>query len=118
MLTRRQLFKYVAVIAVGAAVQASWAQADREKPRQKRPNIIIIYVDDLARGDDGAFGCPGPSTANIDTLARQGVTLTNAYTINAPCCPCCGANNNLTPTRPCSGIPTPLGSLAGNSGGS
>ena len=87
MLTRRQLLKYLAVMTVGAAVQASWARADREKSPSERPNIIIIYVDDLARGDVGAFGCPDASTANIDTLARQGVRLTNAYTINAPCCP-------------------------------
>lgn len=52
-----------------------------------RPNIVIIYVDDLARGDVGAFGCPDPGTENIDRLADQGVKLTNAYTINAPCCP-------------------------------
>ncbi len=53
----------------------------------KKPNILIIYVDDLALGDVGAFGCPDPSTANIDSLARDGVKLTNAYTINAPCSP-------------------------------
>ncbi len=53
----------------------------------KKPNILIIYVDDLALGDVGAFGCPDPSTANIDSLTRDGVKLTNAYTINAPCSP-------------------------------
>ena len=53
----------------------------------KRPNILIIYVDDLARGDVGAFGCPDPGTENIDRLADQGVRLLNAYTHNAPCSP-------------------------------
>lgn len=53
----------------------------------KRPNIIILYVDDLARGDVGAFGCPDPETPNIDRLAAEGVMLTKAYTINAPCSP-------------------------------
>ena len=56
-------------------------------PEPKRPNIIIIYVDDLARGDVGAFGCPDPGTENIDRLADQGVSLLNAYTHNAPCSP-------------------------------
>lgn len=55
--------------------------------KAERPNIIIIYVDDLARGDVGAFGCPEPGTENIDRLAEQGVMLTNAYTNNAPCSP-------------------------------
>ena len=35
----------------------------------ERPNIIILYIDDLARGDVGAFGCPDPGTSNIDRLA-------------------------------------------------
>jgi len=53
----------------------------------KRPNLIIIYVDDLARGDVGAFGCPDPGTPSIDRLAESGVKLTTAYTHNAPCSP-------------------------------
>ena len=56
-------------------------------PSGKRPNIIIIYVDDLARGDVGAFGCPDPGTANIDRLAQSGMILRTAYTHAAPCSP-------------------------------
>lgn len=52
-----------------------------------RPNIIILYIDDLARGDVGVFGCPDEGTPNIDRLAAQGVKLENAYTHNAPCSP-------------------------------
>ena len=54
---------------------------------KKRPNILVIYVDDLAYGDVGAFGCPDPGTENIDSLARDGVKLSNFYTIHAPCSP-------------------------------
>lgn len=64
------------------AIHAAPAKAAGEQP-----NIVIVYVDDLARGDVGAFGCPDPGTENIDRLAEQGVKLTNAYTNNAPCCP-------------------------------
>lgn len=53
----------------------------------ERPNIIILYVDDLARGDVGAFGCPDPGTENIDRLAERGVRMDNAFTHNAPCSP-------------------------------
>ena len=53
----------------------------------KRPNIIILYIDDLARGDVGAFGCPDPGTENIDRLADLGIRFDNAYTHNAPCSP-------------------------------
>jgi len=78
---------HVAAGAAGMSLMVSCDQAIMSKSRERRPNIIIIYVDDLALGDVGAFGCPDPSTANIDSLARDGVKLTNAYTINAPCSP-------------------------------
>jgi arylsulfatase A-like enzyme len=52
-----------------------------------RPNIIILYIDDLARGDVGAFGCPDPGTENIDHLADMGIRLDYGYTHNAPCSP-------------------------------
>jgi arylsulfatase A-like enzyme len=72
----------ISFLLSGIALQAASTEATGE-----RPNIVIIYVDDLARGDVGAFGCPDPGTENIDRLAEQGVMLTNAYTNNAPCCP-------------------------------
>jgi len=87
MKTRREFLVHVAACATGTSLLASCNQAIMSKSRKRRPNVIIIYVDDLALGDVGAFGCPDPSTANIDSLARDGVKLTNAYTINAPCSP-------------------------------
>ena len=73
--------------ALGASFLATSNNAYCEKAGKKRPNVIIIYVDDLALGDVGAFGCPDAATPNIDSLARDGVKLSNAYTINAPCSP-------------------------------
>lgn len=87
MMTRRQFLTRVAAGSASASLLASSGRAIIDPSAKKRPNILIIYVDDLARGDVGAFGCPDPSTANIDSLAGAGVKLTNAYTINAPCSP-------------------------------
>ena len=82
---RREFLK---TTAIGASMLlAGGCLKSARRGSRKRPNIIVIYVDDLARGDVGAFGCPDPSTANIDSLATDGVKLTNAYTINAPCSP-------------------------------
>ena len=69
----------LSILLVGVISPHLWADSEA-----KRPNIIIIYVDDLARGDVGAFGCPDPGTENIDSLAKNGIRLTNAYTHNAP----------------------------------
>jgi arylsulfatase A-like enzyme len=88
MVTRRQFLARMAAGSAGASLLASCGRMNvGGVGGRRRPNIIIIYVDDLARGDVGAFGCPDASTANIDSLARDGVKLTNAYTINAPCSP-------------------------------
>jgi arylsulfatase A-like enzyme len=51
----------------------------------RAPNVIIILADDLGRADLGATGVRDLSTPNIDSLARNGASLTNAY-ITAPVC--------------------------------
>ena len=68
-------------------LQPAFARERTQSASAQRPNILIIYVDDLALGDVGTFGCPDSATPNIDALAASGVKLTNAYTINAPCSP-------------------------------
>jgi len=74
---------FLLLLWLGSALQAANSTATGDD----RPNIVIIFIDDLARGDVGAFGCPDPGTEHIDRLAEQGVKLTNAYTINGPCSP-------------------------------
>lgn len=54
---------------------------------QSRPNILLIYVDDLGYGDLGSFGHPVIQTPNIDRLAKEGMTLTNYYAPSALCSP-------------------------------
>src|SRR5450759_3568629 len=49
-----------------------------EKQPQK-PNIIIIYADDLGYGDVSSYGATKISTPNIDRLTKQGLRFTNAH---------------------------------------
>ncbi len=55
---------------------------------QQRPNVIFILADDLGYGD---LSCLNPgskiSTPNIDRLARQGKTFTDAHTPASLCTP-------------------------------
>jgi len=37
--------------------------------KQGRPNIIMLFIDDLGYGDTGPFGCKDIPTPNIDRLA-------------------------------------------------
>ncbi|WP_161595314.1 MULTISPECIES: sulfatase [Maribacter] len=54
-----------------------------------KPNILLIYVDDLGYGDlpnyPGALGNSIAETPNIDLLINSGMSFTNAYS-SAPLC--------------------------------
>ena len=57
-----------------------------EKSTNKKPNIILIYADDLGIGLLGQNGQQIITTPNIDTLAAQGIRFQNAYA-NMLCAP-------------------------------
>ncbi len=59
-------------------------QAAEKSPR---PNVVLIYIDDLGYGDIGVYGCKDIPTPNIDRLAAEGVRCTASYITNPPCCP-------------------------------
>ncbi|MED5462920.1 MAG: sulfatase-like hydrolase/transferase, partial [Pseudomonadota bacterium] len=48
-----------------------------------RPNILLIYVDDLGFGDLGSYGHPVIQTPNIDSLANEGMKFTSNYSPSA-----------------------------------
>ncbi|REE02215.1 sulfatase family protein [Marinoscillum furvescens] len=55
----------------------------------QKPNIVLIYVDDLGYGDIGVNGAIGVKTPNVDALAARGINFTDAH---------CGAST-CTPSR-------------------
>ncbi|WP_160715811.1 sulfatase family protein [Chitinophaga solisilvae] len=54
---------------------------------QRKPNIIIIYADDLGYGDVSCYGMTKIHTPHIDQLAKKGIRFTNAYATSATCTP-------------------------------
>jgi len=53
----------------------------------ERPNIIIIYADDLGYGDVSCYGSRTINTPNIDRAASQGLRFTNAHCTSATSTP-------------------------------
>jgi len=53
----------------------------------QKPNIIIIYADDLGCGDLGCYGARAVKTPNIDRLASEGILFSNAYACSSTCTP-------------------------------
>ena len=54
----------------------------------EKPNVIIIYNDDMGYQDLGCFGSPKNSTPRIDQLAKEGMKFTSFYA----CSPVCSAS--------------------------
>ena len=50
-----------------------------------KPNVIIIYFDDMGYGDIEPFGMTGVHTPNFNRLAAEGLRLTNYNTVQAVC---------------------------------
>jgi arylsulfatase A-like enzyme len=52
-----------------------------------RPNVILIYADDLGYGDVGCYGATRVKTPNIDRMAREGLKFTDGHSASATCTP-------------------------------
>ena len=75
--TRASLF------AIGASLFAAAATA---QPLDK-PNVIIIYGDDVGYGDVGAYGSKLIPTPNLDRLAAEGIRFTDGHATASTCTP-------------------------------
>ena len=49
-----------------------------------KPNIIVVFVDDLGYADIGPFGATQQKTPHLDRMAKEGMKLTSFYA--APVC--------------------------------
>ena len=65
----------------------SAAAADQPAPAGKRPNIVLILVDDLGACDLAYSGSPYHQTPHIDSLAEKGTVFTQCYASCAVCSP-------------------------------
>ena len=52
-----------------------------ETAQQARPNVVMIYADDLGYGDLGCYGAIGVETPNVDRLSCNGLRFTNAHAV-------------------------------------
>lgn len=58
-----------------------------QKSSTEKPNIILIYIDDLGYGDVSCYGATRVKTPNVDVLASNGLKFTDAHCTAATCTP-------------------------------
>ncbi len=72
----------VTALTVIAALCAVSATSAAEKP-----NVIVIFCDDLGYGDLGCFGSTKIRTPAVDRMAEEGIRLTSFYSTSGVCSP-------------------------------
>ncbi len=70
---------------VFASASSATTAVSAEESKGEKPNIVVIFIDDMGFADPSCFGNPLVKTPNIDKLAAEGIKLTNFY-VNSPIC--------------------------------
>ncbi|MCB1070102.1 MAG: sulfatase-like hydrolase/transferase [Verrucomicrobia bacterium] len=69
------------------AVLATWFGLQLSVVAGEKPNIVVIYADDIGYGDFGCYGGTGAATPQVDRLAEAGRRFLSAYATTATCTP-------------------------------
>jgi arylsulfatase len=80
------------VVSVSAVSVCSFAGsfstavgAEKNAAPEPRPNVVLIFADDLGYGDLGCFGSPNLKTPHLDRMAAEGRRFTSFYAAQAVC---------------------------------
>ncbi|MDT8299909.1 MAG: sulfatase-like hydrolase/transferase [Sedimentisphaerales bacterium] len=85
-LNRRDFLKKIGLTA--AALGFSGCESSlRQASSIDKPNVIIIFCDDVGYADVGVFGAKGYKTPHLDRMAAEGVKFTDFYAAAPSCTP-------------------------------
>ena len=73
------------LLASAGTLLASAGTLSGAEEKGDRPNVVVIFTDDLGWADLGCYGSSFYETPNIDRLAKQGAMFSHAY---SSCCLC------------------------------
>lgn len=82
----RQFCSLIVVLLITILVLTGCAgNSIREKDH--KPNIILIYLDDVGYGDFACYGGDSIQTNRLDKMAAEGILFTDFYAATAMCTP-------------------------------
>ena len=85
-MNKKNIFRFIVILIVLVSCQSPEKEKAQVEKRM-RPNVVVIYLDDLGYGDVSAYGATHISTPNMDLLINGGVKFTNGYASSATCTP-------------------------------
>ena len=74
----------IAVVLIGCKPKGNDSKSTDLSDKTK-PNVILIFIDDMGWSDLSSFGNTEAKTPNIDQLAAEGISFEQFY-VNAPIC--------------------------------
>lgn len=83
----RTAFLIIVSIVFFTACSSNSGSKSGTENQATKPNIVVIYLDDLGYGDVGAYGATEIQTPNIDRLAAEGLMFTDGHASSATCTP-------------------------------
>lgn len=87
---------FLVSICIALSISCKNTSEKNKETQQKKPNFIIILVDDMGWGDVGYQGASDMLTPNIDKLALQGAQFSQGY---VPCSVCGPSRTSLMSGR-------------------
>ncbi|MHC4740368.1 MAG: sulfatase-like hydrolase/transferase [Planctomycetota bacterium] len=88
-INRRNFLKAIGLTAASFAVPgcSNASRPEAKSGKNRSPNFIVIFCDDLGYGDIGCFGSKKHRTPNIDRMAAEGMRFTSFYVTSGVCTP-------------------------------
>ena len=83
--------KHIATLILLVLATASAQKSSAASQVTKKPNVVIVLIDDLGWKDLGCTGSKYYKTPHIDNLSTQGMLFTRAYSAGPVCSPSRGA---------------------------
>ncbi len=80
---RNRVFWFIALLGALSSPRLGFGSGD-EAPAA-RPNIVMVFIDDLGWADFSCFGNEDAETPHIDRMAGEGIAFEQFY-VNSPIC--------------------------------
>lgn len=79
------LFSLILLLLISC--QPNSPESVQSTPRSEKPNILLIFADDLGYGDLSCYGHPTIHTPRLDQMAQEGIKMTSFYAAACVCTP-------------------------------